>query len=124
MGWASTFISPPDGDVAAFRASCARLAARGARLFRPAHGDPVTDPAARLAWLVEHRAAREAQILASLAAGPADVPTLARTIYTDTPPALIPAAERNAFAHLIDLTTRGRTAATPTLSITATFARQ
>ncbi|MBC7132096.1 MAG: MBL fold metallo-hydrolase [Roseovarius sp.] len=103
MGWASTLISPPDGDLTQFRASCAALARRGARRLLPGHGAPITDPAARIAWLLAHRDAREAAILAALADGPACAQTLAARIYTDTPAALMPAAARNVLAHLIDM---------------------
>ena len=107
MGWATTLISPPDGDVSAFAASCARLRALGARLLLPGHGDVVTDPAARLDWLVRHRRERERQILAVLREGPATAAALVARIYVDTPAHLHPAAERNVLAHLVDLTTRG-----------------
>jgi glyoxylase-like metal-dependent hydrolase (beta-lactamase superfamily II) len=121
MGWASTLISPPDGDLTAFLASCARLRARGDRLYLPAHGAPVTDPVARLDWLVAHRAAREAEILAALAPRPAGIAALTAQIYTETPPPLLPAAARNVFAHLIDLTTRGQVRPSPELSPDALF---
>jgi glyoxylase-like metal-dependent hydrolase (beta-lactamase superfamily II) len=123
MGWASTLISPPDGDLTAFLASCAKLAERGDRVFLPAHGDAVTDPAARLGWLVDHRRARERQILAALTPGPAYIPALVRAIYTDTDPRLLPAAERNVFAHLIDLECRGILRALPALAPNARFER-
>ncbi|MEJ1992304.1 MAG: MBL fold metallo-hydrolase [Maritimibacter sp.] len=123
MGWASTLISPPDGDLTAFLASCERLKARSDRLFLPAHGAPITDPAARLDWLIAHRRSREAAILEALGSGEADIATLARQIYTDTPAALLPAAERNIFAHLIDLTGRNLTRALPQLSVDAKFIR-
>ena len=67
MGWASSLVSPPDGDLTAFMESCARLAAReGDRVYYPGHGAPVSDPHARLEWLVAHRRAREAAILSAL----------------------------------------------------------
>ena len=103
MGWASSLVSPPDGDLTDFMASCARLAARNWRVFYPGHGAPVSDPAARLDWLTGHRRNREAAILSALADGPANAPSLARLIYTDTPPALLDAATRNVLAHLVDL---------------------
>lgn len=121
MGWASTLISPPDGDLAAFLASCQRLLLRDDRIYYSAHGAPIEAPAARLAWLIAHRKTRESHILAELATGPATIRALAHAIYTDTPPALIPAAERNIFAHLIDLTSRNRVRATPQLAPSATF---
>ena len=122
MGWASTLISPPDGDLTQFRASCARLADLTPARLLPGHGAPVTDPAARIAWLLAHREAREAAILRHLADGPADADTLARRIYTDTAPALMPAAARNVLAHLIDLMQTDRVAALSPLSRTTRFA--
>ncbi len=107
MGWASTIVSPPDGDMAAYMASLDRLAARRARLLLPGHGGAVTDPADRIAALTAHRRGREAAIRARLGARPQTAAELARAIYTDTPPALLPAAARNVLAHLIDLTDRG-----------------
>ncbi|MDZ4310008.1 MAG: MBL fold metallo-hydrolase [Cypionkella sp.] len=103
MGWASTLISPPDGDMAAYMASLARLSARAWRQFLPGHGERIADPATRLAELTAHRRARETAICAALTAGPARPIELATQLYTDTPPALLPAAARNILAHLIDL---------------------
>lgn len=121
MGWASTLISPPDGDLAAFLASCARLRALHPALLLPGHGEPVTEPAARLDWLVRHRLARSAALLAALAAGPMTVAALTRAVYTDTAPALIPAAERNVLAHLIDLTAKNQVSPEPALQPGARF---
>ncbi|MEL7091534.1 MAG: MBL fold metallo-hydrolase [Pseudomonadota bacterium] len=123
MGWASSLVSPPDGDLTDFMASCAMLQARAWRIFYPGHGAPVSDPHARLDWLITHRRAREAAILDALGAGPATAETLARSIYTDTPAALLPAATRNVLAHLIDLTGRNLAAPSDHLSATATFRR-
>lgn len=109
MGWSTSLISPPDGDLTAFFASVTRLQGRADRLYYPGHGDPVLAPQARCAELIAHRRTREAQILAALAdIGPATAETLARHIYTDVSPALLPAAARNVLAHLIDLTSRAR----------------
>ena len=104
MGWSTSLVSPPDGDMGAFMASTARLANRSDRIFYPGHGGPITDPAARCSELIAHRRTREAQILGRLSDfGPATALTLARHIYTDLAPALLPAATRNVLAHLIDL---------------------
>lgn len=108
MGWATSLVSPPDGDMGAYMASLGRLASLGARRLWSGHGDPVAEPSARIAELLAHRRAREAAILSALGRGPADPPTLARAIYTDTPAALLPAAARNVLAHLIDLAARRR----------------
>ncbi len=122
MGWASSLVSPPDGDLSDFMASCARLRRRGWRVFHAGHGAPIDDPAGRLDWLVAHRQGREAEILARLADGPDTAYGLATRIYTDTPPALIGAATRNVFAHLVDLTGRRRVTPHPQLSAEASFA--
>ncbi len=103
LGWASTLISPPDGDLTQYLATLARLEGRAARVLRPAHGDPVTDPAARIAELRRHRAERMAAIRAALSHGPATPAELVARIYTDTPRPLWPAAARNVLAHLIAL---------------------
>lgn len=121
MGWASTLISPPDGDVSAFMASCERLRSVGPRLLLPGHGGPVDNPAGRLDWLVAHRREREAQVLEALATGPADAEALVARIYTDTPRHLWPAARRNVLAHLIDLAARGVAAPQGPLGSRTTF---
>lgn len=127
MGWASSLVSPPDGDLSAFMASCARLLTRTEGRqetpFLSGHGDPIIAPAARLDWLMAHRRGREAEILAALETlGPATPEDLARAIYTDVAPALLPAAARNVFAHLIDLTSRGQTAPEGPIAASARFA--
>ena len=113
MGWASSMVSPPDGDLTDFLASCRRLAAVGAARFYPGHGAPVPDATARINWLLDHRAAREAQILAALTAGPLTIAALTTAIYADIPIGLHPAAARNLFAHLIDLAGRNLVKAAP-----------
>lgn len=121
MGWASSMVSPPDGDLTDFRMSCQRLAAVGATRLYPGHGAPVMDPAARIDWLLDHRKAREAQILAALSAGPRFIPALTAMIYADTPATLHPAAARNVLAHLIDLAGRNLVYARPALHPDALF---
>ncbi|HUS55407.1 MAG TPA: MBL fold metallo-hydrolase [Thermohalobaculum sp.] len=122
MGWATTLVSPPEGDMAAFMATLRRLAGRtGDQLYLPGHGHPVTDPAAMVAFQIAHREERMAQILARLAAGPADAGELARAIYTDVDPVLLPAARRNVLATLIGLLDEGRVATLGALSDVAVF---
>jgi len=121
MGWASSLVSPPDGDLTDFMASCDKLQAQVWRVFHPGHGAPISDPAARLSWLISHRRARETAILAALANGPADAAALATQIYIDTPAALMGAATRNVFAHLVDLTGKSTVSPVNQLSDTAKF---
>ena len=121
MGWASTMVSPPDGDLTAFMASTERLAGHGARVFYPGHGAPIDTPAERAGWLLAHRRGREAEILDRLDRRGITIPDLTRDIYHDVPAALLPAAERNVFAHLIDLVTTARAQADPHLALTARY---
>ncbi len=106
MGWSSSLVSPPDGDMGAYMASLDRLAHQAPSRLYPGHGDPVGDAMSRIRELAAHRRDREASIRALLAEGPASAETLAARIYTETPPALLPAAARNVLAHLLDLMER------------------
>ena len=121
MGWASSLVSPPDGDLTDFMSSCARLQKRDWRVFYPGHGGAIEDPAGRLEWLIAHRLSREAAILEALKAGPQDAATLAQMIYTETPPALLGAATRNVLAHLVDLTGKFQVSSVGPLQGDATF---
>lgn len=104
MGWSTSLVSPPDGDMTDFMSSLKRLSERSDRIYYPGHGEPVPQPRARCAELIAHRRHREAQIRSALATmGPASAQELAATIYTDLDRALLPAAARNVLAHLIDM---------------------
>ncbi len=106
MGWATTLISPPDGDLGAFRASLARLRARPEAVYYPGHGAPVRDPGPLVDHILGHRANREAGIRAALAQAPATIPELVAALYAGVDPALHGAAGRNVLAHLVDLRDR------------------
>ncbi|QTN35664.1 MBL fold metallo-hydrolase [Cognatishimia activa] len=121
MGWASSLVSPPDGDLTDFMASCDLLAARQWRRFHAGHGAPIEDPNGRLTWLITHRKGREKEILETLSKAPDTAEGLARKIYTDVNPALLPAAARNVFAHLVDLTGRGLAKPTQDIEFTSPF---
>lgn len=104
MGFATTLVSPPDGDMAAFMSTLERLRGReGDSLYLPGHGNPVGDPLGMVDWQIAHRKERFRQILDALSDGPANARELARRIYTEIDPALMPAAARNVLASLIGL---------------------
>ncbi|WP_316013006.1 MBL fold metallo-hydrolase [Roseobacter sp. HKCCA0434] len=124
MGWASTLVSPPDGDLTAFMASLRRMQGRCDGLtFHPGHGEPVVEAERRIAELIAHREMREAQVMAALESGPVAVEPLTARIYTDVAPTLLPAAARNVLAHLIDLTERGLVRCDGPISPEATWSR-
>ena len=121
MDWSSSLVSPPDGDIAAFMATCTKLRdLKAARLFT-GHGRSIEDPADRLNWLIEHRRARETAIRNTLSRKPQYISKITARVYTDIPSAMLPAAARNVFAHLIDLVDRNLATATPQLSPDAQF---
>jgi hydroxyacylglutathione hydrolase len=122
MGWATTLVSPPEGDMRQLMASLRLLAALGAPVFLPGHGAPVTDPAAHVARQAAHRVARRDAIRAALAEGPATPAELTRRIYTDVDPAMWPAAERNVLATLIWLAEEGLARAEGPVGRAARFA--
>lgn len=122
MGWASSMVSPPDGDLTDFMESCRRMRNVGAKVMHSGHGAPIEDPAARLDWLIAHREGREADILRALEGRAATAQELAEAIYTETPPALIPAATRNVLAHLIELEGKNRVHSLEKLSRASRFA--
>ena len=108
MGWATTLVSPPDGDMAAFMASLAKMRARGDRVYYPGHGHPVEDTMGMIDHQIAHRRARVDQVVAALKGGPATPRGLTEKIYTDVDPRLHPAAARNVFATLLGLVSEGR----------------
>lgn len=111
MGWSTSLVSPPDGDMTAYVQSLERLRARDWALMLPGHGPAIRHTGPRLDELIAHRRLREEQILASLGEAPGTPRDLASRIYADTPTALLPAATRNVLAHLIDLTSKSRVTA-------------
>ena len=123
MGWASSLVSPPDGDLTDFMESCGKLEDYNWRVFYPGHGAAINDPSERLDWLIDHRLNREAAILDLLEDAPATARELAKAIYTDTPPALLGAATRNVLAHLIDLVGQTEVSAIGAVSEDAQFLR-
>ncbi len=123
MAWAPSLVSPPDGEMGAYMASLRRLALMGFTRAYPGHGAPVDEPTTRITALIAHREGREAAILAALDAGDETLAAITARVYADTAAALLPAAARNAFAHLIDLCDRGLVTASPTLNPSALFSR-
>ena len=108
MGWSTSLVSPPDGDMADYMASLRRIGKLCVARMFPGHGAPIETPAQRVADLIAHRQSREAAILAALAEGPASPEELVRMIYGELQPGLQRAAERSVLAHLLDLCDHNR----------------
>ena len=108
MGWSTTVVTPPDGDMAQYMASVQKLIARDDKILYPTHGAPITDPKPFLKAYLEHRLEREAQILACIRDGVTTIPAMVARIYVDVDKRLHPAASRSVLAHLIQLEQEGR----------------
>lgn len=107
MGWSTTVVSPPDGDMADYMRSLEKLQARRDAIYFPAHGDPVTNPQQFVRGLAGHRKQRERQILTLLNEGVGEIAAMVPKMYAGIDPRLYPAAGRSVLAHLIDLRDRG-----------------
>jgi glyoxylase-like metal-dependent hydrolase (beta-lactamase superfamily II) len=108
MGWNSSIVKLPDGDMAAYCQGLERLLARPDTLYLPGHGPAIADPHPHVRQLLAHRVRREAGILAAIAASPASAADLAKRLYGKAEPHLAWAAERNVEAHLDKLAAEGR----------------
>jgi glyoxylase-like metal-dependent hydrolase (beta-lactamase superfamily II) len=111
MAWSTTVVAPPDGSMAAYRASLRKLLDRPEERYYPAHGPAKDDARSYVAALLRHREAREAQILARLAAGDRTIPEIVAAAYPGLDPRLTTAAGLSVRAHLEDLAARGRVVA-------------
>jgi glyoxylase-like metal-dependent hydrolase (beta-lactamase superfamily II) len=107
MGWSTTVVFPPDGDMGAYMASLDRLRQRNDRIYYPAHGPAVTNPEQYVRHLAGHRLQREKQILRLIGERPRDVPDIVAKAYPGLDPRLITAAGGSVLAHLLDLEKRG-----------------
>lgn len=107
MGWSTTVVAPPDGDMAAYMASLKLLLDRGEKRYYPTHGAPVEEPQRFVRGLIAHRRQRETQILGLLSGEPVEIPAMVEQMYASIDKRLWPAAGRSVLAHLIDLQARG-----------------
>jgi glyoxylase-like metal-dependent hydrolase (beta-lactamase superfamily II) len=108
MGWSTSVIAPPDGDMGQYLASLEKLKARDDRIFYPTHGSPIREPRAWLDQLIAHRHVRERQILEALAQGAATPAMLAGQIYREIDAPLRAAASLQIKAHLEHLRAHGQ----------------
>jgi glyoxylase-like metal-dependent hydrolase (beta-lactamase superfamily II) len=107
MGWSTTVIAPPDGNLAAYLASLRLLLDRDDLLYRPTHGAPITEPHALVRAYLTHREERTEQIVAALADGPATIAALVPLIYESVSKALWRPAAASMYAHILQLIDSG-----------------
>lgn len=106
MGWSTTVVVPPDGDMAAYMASLHKLRQREDRVFYPAHGPPVSNPQRYVRSLMVHRMQREKQILRLVEEQSRDIPDIVANAYPGLDSRLVTAAGGSVLAHLVDLEKR------------------
>ena len=107
MGWASSIVSPPKGDMHADLTSLRLMLMRPHRLYLCGHGPAVPDPHSHVRALLANRIRRERAIAAAVAKSPSDTHTLMDRLYGKLDPVLRRAAERNVLAHLIKMEADG-----------------
>ncbi|HWY62236.1 MAG TPA: MBL fold metallo-hydrolase [Rhizomicrobium sp.] len=100
MGWSTSVIAPPDGNMGDYMRSLQKLMARGDAVLYPTHGSPVAEPGRLLRAYLTHRRMRETQIANCLARGDGMISAIVARLYADLKPALLPAAALTVRAHL------------------------
>ena len=103
MGWSTTVVSPPDGDMAAYLNSLNIIVDRIEKTIWPTHGPPILNPTLFIHELIKHREEREDQILTCLKDGTLNISSIVSRVYHDIDPVLYPAAGRSVLAHLIHM---------------------
>ena len=121
MGWSTTVVAPPDGDMTAYMASLEAVIGRGFTTLWPTHGAPITEPRPFLEAYRTHRLGREAQVLARLAAGDRRISDMVPVLYAAVDARLWPAASLSVWAQLIALERAGRIMAMPGPTIDAVW---
>lgn len=108
MGWSTTVVSPPDGDMTAYIDSLRKVAGRDDEVYLPTHGPVMTSPRAYVEALVEHRLQREQQVLEAVRRGLGEIPAIVAELYADVAEELHQPAGRSVLAHLVKLVDEGR----------------
>jgi glyoxylase-like metal-dependent hydrolase (beta-lactamase superfamily II) len=111
MGWSTTVVAPPDGDMGDYMRSLEKLIARRDEILYPTHGSPIALPRAFLRAYLSHRRMRESQIGRALKRGRDTVPALVETLYKGLSPKLHRAAALTVEAHLKHMMEEGRVTA-------------
>ena len=121
MGWSTTVISPPDGNMGDYYRSLAKIRARNFSALWPTHGPPVKDVNAFIDAYVAHRRAREEAIVTRLKAGDTLIPDMVKVIYKDVDARLHAPAAHSVLAHMIHLVEAGRATADGPFNLTTRY---
>lgn len=123
MGWSTSVITPPDGDMGDYMRSLDLLLTRDDLSYLPGHGQRIEAPSQFVRAFIAHRREREAQILARLEAGDSDIAVMVKSMYADVSPGLHAAAGRSVLAHLIELVQSGKVVSDRPPALDASYRR-
>ena len=119
MGWSTTVIPAPDGNLSHYLSNLRRLLERSETTYRPTHGPAIENPLPFVNSLIEHREERTNQIITAINKGPKTVKELVNDMYSDVDESLHKAAGSSVYAHLLDLARIGVISAEPDFHIDA-----
>ncbi|PCJ69301.1 MAG: MBL fold metallo-hydrolase [Rhodobiaceae bacterium] len=121
MGWSTSVISPPDGDMVTYVASLELLLDRDDAIYWPTHGPSITEPKPFVRSFIAHREDRERQIVEQLKAHRTTIEDMVPVMYASVDKRLYPAAARSVLSHLIKMESEGKVACDGTPAITTKF---
>jgi len=121
MGWSTSIISPPDGDMSAYMKSLDLMLERDDRVYWPTHGPCIDDPKGLVRAFIEHRRERETQILECVRKGVGSIRDMVPLMYTSTPEFMYPAAARSVFAAVEYLVSKGELASDSDIGLDSVF---
>lgn len=121
MAWSTSIVSPPEGHMGQYLASLERIQGRNFKTLYPAHGPQLDEPGPFIAEYIAHRRRREAQVIEQLQFGRNTIRAMVDDLYRDVERRLHPAAMHMVWAHMIDLTERGVTVASPAPTLQAEY---
>lgn len=122
MGWSTTVVSPPDGNMSAYMRSLEKLLDFDYHTYWPTHGPAITDTKPFVEALIAHRQERMDQIRNCLSSGPMTIPDMVKKMYVDVPENLHPAAARSVYAHILHMVESGEIDAEGDATVTAFYA--
>ena len=108
MGWSTSIVSPPDGDMGDYMRSLEKMLLRNDDIYYPAHGPEIRDPKQMVQDFIAHRREREDKILTCLQSGRKTVEEMVPEVYMDISQELYAAAARSLFATVIYLVEQGK----------------
>jgi len=111
MGWSTSVVSPPDGHMGDYLTSLKTVLNRDFDILRPTHGPAIKDVRPFVQAYIDHRLAREAQILGALGQGLDKINDIVALLYKDVDKRLHPAAAHSVLSHMIHLRETGRVTA-------------